>query len=140
MSVRAMTIPLWCLAGYVVWIVGLVVALTLARLRHLQAGGSHREFGIPDDRRLVWRLFRAHANAVENLPLFASVVLIATVRDVTGPAIDTLAVVHLAARVLHSLVHAAPGAGLPNRRFQFLVVQVVSLAGLTVLAVWPAPR
>src|SRR5207247_10227340 len=89
------TVPLGCLVAFVIWAVALVVALSVVRLRHLAAGGSVRDFGIPDDRRLMWRLYRAHLNALENLPLFASIVLVATVRGVTGHALDALAVVYL---------------------------------------------
>ena len=133
-----MTVPLWCRVGFVLWVVILVVALTLARLRHLARGGSHLEFGIPDDRRLIWRLFRAHANAVENLPLFACVVLVAAVRGVASLVFDLLAVTYLASRIGQSVLHVSPGAGLRgHRRFLFFVIQIVCLLGLLLLAVWP---
>src|SRR5881409_810254 len=105
----ALTVPLLCLLGLVVWTIGLVAALTVARLRHLQRGGSVRDFGVPDNRRLIWRLFRAHVNCLENLPLFGSVVLIAAVAGRDGPALDVLAVTYLSARVAQSLSHVAPG-------------------------------
>lgn len=130
-----------CADGLVVWTVGLVVALTVARFRHLAAGGTVREFGMPDDRRLIWRLFRAHQNAVENVPLFVAVVLVATVRGVTGSLLDGLAVVYLLARVTHSVVHVAPGAGLVgHQRLVLLAVQLASLLGLAALACGPAGR
>jgi uncharacterized MAPEG superfamily protein len=133
-----MTIPLWCLLALVVWIVWLVVALTIVRFGHLSSGGAVRDFGVPDDRRLIWRLYRAHQNALENVPLFGLVVLVVTVRSVTGTAVDVLAVVYTAARIGHTLVHVAPGAGLPgNRRLSLLVVQLASLLGLAVLAALP---
>jgi uncharacterized MAPEG superfamily protein len=132
-----MTIPLWCLLALVVWIVWLVVALTVARLGHLSSGGAVRDFGVPDERRLVWRLYRAHQNALENVPLFGLVVLVITVRGVTGTAIDALAIVFTGARIAHTLVHVAPGAGLPgNRRLSLLLVQLASLLGLAALAAW----
>ena len=132
MSPLPMTIPLWCLLAFVVWTVALVVALTAARLRHLAAGGSVRDFGIPNESRLIWRLFRAHLNCVENLPLFASVVLVAAVRGVAGPLLDALAVVYLTARLAQSTVHVAGGRG--NTRLTFLIVQLAALLGLTALA------
>ena len=139
MPPHPMTVPLWCLVAFVIWTVALVVALSVVRLRHLAAGGSVRDFGVPDDRRLMWRLYRAHQNCVENLPLFASIVLVAAVRRVAGYALDGLAVVYLLARVGQSTVHVAPGAGLRgNQRFAFLIVQLACLLGLTVLAAWPA--
>ena len=139
MAAAPLTIPLACLLLCVLWTIGLVVALTIARFRHLARGGTVREFGIPDDRRLIWRLYRAHQNALENVPLFAIVVLAVTVRGIGGPAVDGLAVLFLLARVAHTLVHAAPGAGLPgNRRLGLLAIQLACVAGLAVLALLPA--
>src|SRR5881409_3463872 len=101
----ALTVPLLCLLGLVVWTIVLVAALTAARLRHLRRGGSVRDFGVPDDRRLIWRLFRAHANCVENLPLFATVVLVAAVTGRNSPVLAVLAVGYLSARVAESVSH-----------------------------------
>ncbi len=109
---RALTIPLLCLLALVAWTIALVVALTVARRRYLARGGNVRDFGVPDDRRLIWRLFRAHVNAVENLPLFASVVLAAAVAGRESPALSALAITYAGARVAQSLAHVAPGAGL----------------------------
>ena len=134
-----LTIPLVCLLAFVAWTIGLVVALTFARLRHLRGGGSIRDFGVPDDRRLIWRLFRAHANCIENLPLFAAVVLVAALIGRQSRALDVLAVAYLAARLGQSISHVTPGAGLRfNVRFGFFVVQIVCLAGFIVILSVPA--
>ena len=136
---HGLTILLLCLLAFVAWTIALVVALTVARLRYLASGGSVRDFGVPDDRRLIWRLFRAHANSVENLPLFASVVLIAAVAGRDGPALNVLALAYLSARVAQSLSHLAPGAGLRfNVRFGFFAVQLASLAGFLIILAVPA--
>ncbi len=133
---RPMTVPLWCLIAVIAWTIALVVALTIVRLRHLAAGGSPKDFGVPDDQRLMWRLFRAHQNAVENLPLFATVVLVATVRGIGGPGVDVLSVIYVLARVGQTAVHVSPTAGIPGyRRLAFLVVQLACLLGLAVMAI-----
>lgn len=139
MAAHPMTIPLWCLLALVVWTIWLVAALTVARLGHLSSGGAVRDFGVPDDRRLIWRLYRAHQNALENVPLFGLVVLVVTVRGVTGTGVDILALVYTGARIAHTLVHVAPGAGLPgNRRLWLLLIQLASLLGLATLAAFSA--
>ena len=56
------------------------------------------------------RLKRAHANAVENLVVFAALVLAANALGITGGAIATAAIVYFWARVAHAVVYAA---GLP---------------------------
>jgi len=56
------------------------------------------------------RLKKAHANAVENLVVFAALVLAANALGITGGAIATAAIVYFWARVAHAVVYAA---GLP---------------------------
>ena len=55
----------------------------------------------------VWaqRLMKAHANAVENLVVFASLVLLAHAMGITSAAIGTAAIVYFWARVAHVLVY-----------------------------------
>ena len=134
-----MTTPLLCLLALVAWTIGLVVALTIARLRYLARGGSVRDFGMPDDRRLIWRLFRAHVNVLENLPLFASVVLTAAVLERRSSTLDALAIVYVCGRLGQSIAHVTPGAGLRfNVRFWFFATQLVSLAAFVIVLVLPA--
>ena len=49
------------------------------------------------------RLMKAHANAVENLVVFATLVLVAHALGITGAAIATACVVYFWARVVHAL-------------------------------------
>ena len=129
MITYGLTTPLVCLLLVVAWTIGLVVALTIARFRYLAQGGSVRDFGVPDDRRLIWRLYRAHVNVLENLPLFAAVVLVAAVIGRQSTALDVLSVAYLCARIGQSIAHVAPGAGLKfNVRFGFFATQIVCLA------------
>jgi uncharacterized MAPEG superfamily protein len=51
------------------------------------------------------RLKRAHGNAVENLVVFATLVLIASVMGMTGGAIATAAVVYFWARLVHAIAY-----------------------------------
>jgi uncharacterized MAPEG superfamily protein len=87
------------------------------------------------------RAMRAHANCVENLPVFAVIVFALNAAGASSPLIDGLATLVLAARLVQSLVHV----GLPqtNRvvsvRFSFFMVQVACFAGLMACGVL-APR
>jgi uncharacterized MAPEG superfamily protein len=51
------------------------------------------------------RLMKAHANAVENLVVFASLVLLANTLGVAGAAIAASAVVYFWARVVHAVAY-----------------------------------
>ena len=51
------------------------------------------------------RLMKAHSNAVENLVVFAPLVLLAHATGITGPAIATSAAVYFWARLVHALAY-----------------------------------
>ena len=52
------------------------------------------------------RLLKAHANAVENLVVFAPLILVANAVGMTGPAIATSAAIFFWARLVHALAFA----------------------------------
>ncbi len=129
-----MTFPLWGLAIFILWTIVVVVLLLAVRIRHLAAGGSVKDFATPNDESLLWRLFRVHANLVENLPLYLGVVFLLTVRGVSGTVVDVLVVVYIGFRILHSLIHIA---GIdPKFRLLSLAIQLSCLVTLTTLALF----
>jgi uncharacterized MAPEG superfamily protein len=134
-----MTIPLWCLTGFVAWTLLLVFGVISWRsLMVLRGEKSANEFlaGVPHGPDLYWRLNRAHLNAVENLPLLAAIVLVAHLAGVRSGTFDTLALVHLGARVVQTLCHLASNAvPVVMVRFTGLVVQLGCMAGMLVVLV-----
>jgi uncharacterized MAPEG superfamily protein len=129
-----MTTPLWCLLGFVGWTLVLLVALAGVRVSKVLSGAARPgDFpaGVPHGSDAYWRLNRAHSNCLENLPLFASVVLITAVGGLGGPTLDTLARTYLAARVGQSLAHLSGGGSVAvNVRFTFFLVQLGCLVGV----------
>ena len=129
-----MTFPLWGLAIFIVWTIAIVAFLLTVRIRHLSAGGSIKDFAIPNDESLLWRLFRVHSNLIENLPLYVGVVFLLTVRGVSGTVVDLLIVVYIVFRIVHSVIHIA---GIdPRFRLLSLVIQLGCLLALTTLALF----
>jgi uncharacterized MAPEG superfamily protein len=63
------------------------------------------------------RLQRAHANAVENLAVFATLVLGAEAAGLADAAVGTAAVVYFWARVVHALAYALGVPGLRTLAF-----------------------
>ena len=116
-----------------VWTLTLLLGVGFSRVGAVVAGRTKaNEFpsGVPHGGDAYWRLNRAHMNCVENLPLFASVVLVATVAGVKAPGLDTLARVFLGARIGQSVVHVSSGGVMAvNVRFTFFLVQVGCLIG-----------
>lgn len=134
MTTTKMTFSLWGLAILILWTIAVVTLLLTVRLQHLMAGGSHADFDIQDEKSLLWRLFRAQANLVENLLLYLGVVFLLTIRGVSGTVVDGLVVLYILCRIVHSVVHIA---GLNSMyRVLSLVIQFICLVLLMALAVF----
>jgi uncharacterized MAPEG superfamily protein len=128
MQAIEMTIPLWGLCVFIIWMMLLVVLLIIVRLQHLRSGGSPEDFGNPTGNKLLWRVFRAQANCAENLPLYVGTILLLEVRGIANEAIDLFVIIYIGSRLLHSLIHIL-GFN-PNFRVVCLGVQFASLLGL----------
>lgn len=135
-----MTIPMWMLLGFATWTLLLLMATV----------GVYRWVKI-----LFWRVpiasfqsdqlegadwyrrgTRAHANCVENLPVFGAIVLVISAIGVTGPAVNYLCAMVLIARVCQSLVHIShvQTNGFVAVRFSFFCVQLVCFLILIAIA------
>ena len=78
------------------------------------------------------RAMRAHANCVENLPVFGAIVFALYVGNVASTLVDFLAIAILIARVLQSLVHVCfvQTNTMASTRFAFFSVQIISFLWL----------
>ncbi len=78
-------------------------------LNRFAVWGVNDTVGYPDNPKPLapWaeRLKRAHANAVENLVVFATLVLVAGALGIAGGALATAAIVYFWSRVVHALAH-----------------------------------
>jgi len=104
-----MTIPLWMLLGFAGWTVLLLVATvgTYRWSRILTGRVPIRDFRSDRVEGEDWyrRAMRAHANCVENLPVFGAIVLGLYASGVEDQMANVVSTVILAARVMQSLVH-----------------------------------
>jgi uncharacterized membrane protein YecN with MAPEG domain len=106
-----MTIPLWVLLIYAVWTIVVLLAgvgvhrwsLILSRKAELTDFPAHTPEGPPFYRRAM----RAHANCVENLPVYAALALIAAVVDLDTWWLDRSAVAVILGRLGQTLTHMA---------------------------------
>ena len=131
-----MTVPVLMLLGFAVWTILLLLATVgVYRWSRILTGrvpiGNFRADQIEG---ADWykRAMRAHANCVENLPVFGAIVFALYVGDVTGALVDALAVAVLVARILQSLVHVSlvQTDAVAALRFGFFFVQIVSFLWL----------
>jgi uncharacterized MAPEG superfamily protein len=80
---------------------------------------------------------RAHANCVENLPVFGAIVFAISTVALEGPVVDSLCAVVLIARICQSLVHVshAQTDAFVAVRFSFFSVQLVCFLALIAMVV-----
>jgi uncharacterized MAPEG superfamily protein len=135
-----MTGSLYCLVGFAAWAVLLVVGVGGWRVVEVLAGKKRaNQFpsGVQHGGDLYWRLNRAHLNAVENLPIFAVLVLVA---HFTHVDVTRAAEVALAARVLQSLIHVGSGSvAAVNLRFAAFATQLGCYGVMIVRLMLSAP-
>ncbi len=126
-----MTTPLWVLLAFAVWTLAVLLAGIGVRRWTLILTGRAQLTDFPADMphgsTAYRRAMRAHANCVENLPVFGAVAFCAYTIQLREPAVDLAAIVFLAARIFQSLTHML----LPETnatvmlRFAFFFTQLV---------------
>ncbi|RAI66537.1 MAPEG family protein [Pseudomonas fluorescens] len=137
-----MTIPMWMLLGFATWTLLLLMATVgvyrwVAILFSSAPIASFRS-GQLEGADWYQRGTRAHANCVENLPVFAVIVFVISALDINGPAVNDLSTLVLIARVCQSLVHVAhvQTNAFVAVRFTFFCVQLVCFLALMVIAAY----
>ena len=134
-----MTLPVWMLVGFAAWTVLLLLATVgVYRWSRILTGRvAIREFRADQIEGADWykRAMRAHANCVENLPVFGAIVFGLYVGNVGSALVNAVAVAVLVARIMQSLVHVCfvQTNLVTSVRFGFFFVQIVSFLWLTVI-------
>jgi uncharacterized MAPEG superfamily protein len=132
-----MTVPVWMLLGFAMWTLSLLLfTVGVYRWSRIFAGRvAIRNFPADAAGGDDWyrRATRAHANCIENLPVFGAIVLGLSVGNVASPLVDALAVTVLAARIVQSMVHVCfiHTNTVASVRFGFYFVQFVCFVWLT---------
>ena len=129
--------PVAALILFAVWAMLLVVTIGVWRVTQVITGTVPKggfNPGTPHGGDAYWRLNRAHMNTLENLPIFATVVLGGVYLQVQDPLFQLLANVVIAARVAQSLIHVSSGAQ-PVVLMRFTAFLVQTLSMLTMAAI-----
>jgi uncharacterized MAPEG superfamily protein len=136
-----MTIPIWMLLGFALWTLLLLTATVgVYRWSRILTGRSGVG-AFPADKvegeEWYKRAMRAHANCIENLPVFGAVVFALHVSGVRGASADYPAIAVLAARVAQSLVHLSfvQTDAVVSVRFTFYSIQAACFLWLIALVV-----
>jgi uncharacterized MAPEG superfamily protein len=129
------------LLGFAAWTVLLLLATVgVYRWSRILTGRmAIRNFRADQVEGAEWykRAMRAHANCVENLPVFGAIVVALYVGNVGGALVDGLAAAILVARIMQSLVHVCfvQTNAVVSVRFGFFFVQIVGFLWLIVTVV-----
>lgn len=131
-----MTIPVWVLLGFAGWtLLTLTLSVGLYRWSRILTGRSEiKDFrgDAIEGTDFYKRAMRAHANCVENLPVYGALVVAARAAGLDDPTLDALACTILAARVVHTTVHVAwvQTNAIASLRFGFFFIQLASMVGM----------
>ena len=124
-----MTVPVWMLLGFALWTVLLLLATVgVYRWSRILTGRVPvSSFRADQIEGADWylRAMRAHANCIENLPVFGAIVFGLYVGNVASTLVDALSATVLIARILQSLVHVClvQTNAVASVRFAFFFVQ-----------------
>ncbi len=104
-----MTTPLWCALAFAAWTL-LTLGFGVGSYRWSRILTGRARFEDYSEYRIEGagyypRGMRAHANCVENLPVFATIVLVLSTLGLQSTVLNVLSVVVIAARVLQTSVH-----------------------------------
>ena len=135
----AVTVPhsVIALIFYALWVIALVLMVAADRVQMVLRGEAKiTSFtpGAPHGSDSYWRINRAHMNTVENLPIFAAIVLSGWAVGLETLMFNRLAVIVVCARVVQSVIHILSGSALAiNLRFAAYGVQLVCFVWMGVM-------
>ena len=139
-----MTIPVWMLLGFAIWTVFLLLSTVgVYRWTRILTGRVPiREFRADKVEGEDWykRAMRAHANCVENLPVFGAIVFVLYVSGTGGALVNALCITVMAARVIQSLIHVSVPQtdNAVSFRFTFFFIQIICFLWLSLIVVTTA--
>lgn len=134
-----MTIPVWMLLGFAAWtVVLLLFTVGIYRWSRILTGRvAIRDFRSDHVEGEEWyrRAMRAHANCIENLPVFGAIVFALFVSGVGGAIVNYLTIGILLSRIMQSLIHVCfvQTNAVSSLRFAFFIIQIVSFLILIVM-------
>ena len=130
------------LIAYALWAIALVLTLAIVRSAMVLRGKAKANSftaGTPHGSDAYWRLNRAHLNTLENLPIFAAIVLSGWVVGMESATFNRLAVIVVIARVTQSPIHLVSGSVIAvSFRFSAFAVQLVCEVWMAVIVLLQA--
>ena len=135
-----MSIPVWAVLAFAAWTIAILMlgvgvyrwSLILAGKADLKSFPGDEPHGSPLYRRAV----RAHANCIENLPVFTAIVFAVQASGMHSSTLDVLSLGVVAARVVQTSAHLASGSNAAIAvRSTFFSVQLAAFVWMGALVV-----
>jgi uncharacterized MAPEG superfamily protein len=122
---------------YALWAIALVLMVAADRVLMVIRGEAKANSftpGVPHGSDSYWRINRAHLNTLENLPIFAAIVLCGWVVGMETATFNRLAMVVVVARIVQSAIHIASGSvAAITFRFTALAIQLICEIWMAIL-------
>ena len=122
---------------YALWAIALVLMVAVDRVLMVIRGEAKANSftpGVPHGSDSYWRINRAHLNTLENLPIFAAIVLCGWVVGMETATFNRLAMVVVVARIVQSAIHIASGSvAAITFRFTALAAQLICEIWMAIL-------
>jgi uncharacterized MAPEG superfamily protein len=128
-----MSIPQWVLLGFAGWtltvLFGTIGVYRWSRILTGRASISEWQADASQGSDWYKRAMRAHANCVENLPVYGAIVVFATAAGASSGFLNALALAFIAARICQTSVHIAFAQSdfVAAVRFAFFFAQAVCM-------------
>ena len=128
-----MTTPLFILLGFAGWtLLTLLGGVSILRWRQILNGtATFTDFpaDTPHGSPAYRRAMRAHANCLENLPVYGAIVVVITAMGLKLPLLDDLAIGFMAARIFQTVIHilCTETSLTVALRFLFFFTQIICL-------------
>lgn len=136
-----MTFPVWMLLAFALWTVSLLLfTIGIYRWTRILTGRVEiKNFRADNAQGDNWysRAMRAHANCIENLPVFGAIVFALYASDLSGGLINVLATIVVLARIGQSIIHVAivQTNTVAFIRFIFFFTQLICFVGLAAIVI-----
>src|SRR5215211_3678543 len=136
-----MTIPQWALLGFAVWtllvLFGTVGVYRWSRILTGQVRISEWQADLPQGSDWYQRAMRAHMNCVENLPVYAAIVVALMASGLQSAVVDRLSITMLAARIAQTISHIAlpPTNAAASLRFALFLIQAICMITMGVIII-----
>ncbi|MHA1544430.1 MAG: MAPEG family protein [Alphaproteobacteria bacterium] len=135
-----MTTPILVLILFAAWTILMVLLVGFYRWKCVFTGTVPKggfPSDIPPEDGWYRRALQAHKNCVENLAVYAAIVLVISFVGLTSPVLDNLAIAIIVARVAQSLIHVFINQTRPliMVRFTFFLVQIVAFIWMIIIVI-----